>query len=82
MLWCDGRPGDAAMPQGWEEEWQVLMRWRDEALARSRHIQDEITAVLRRREPPPMQLLRAAELAEGERAAAKARLKDFLRHLG
>jgi hypothetical protein len=70
------------MPQGWEQEWQALVRWRDEALARSRHIQAEITAVLRRREPPPMQLLRAADAAEGDLNLVKARLKDFLRHLG
>jgi hypothetical protein len=70
------------MPQGWEQEWQALVRWRDEATARSRHIQAEITAVLRRREPPPMQLLRAADAAEGDLNLVRARLKDFLRHLG
>ncbi|MGO8919034.1 MAG: hypothetical protein ACLQJR_24295 [Stellaceae bacterium] len=70
------------MPQSWEDEWQALVRWRDEAVVRSRVIQAEITAVLRRREPPPMQLLRAADLAEGEVTQAKARLKDFLRQLG
>ncbi len=70
------------MPQVWEEEWQALMRWRDDAVVRARVIQAEITAVLRRREPPPMQLLRAADAAEGELAQARARLKDFLRQLG
>jgi hypothetical protein len=70
------------MAQPWEEEWQELLRGRDEALARTRLIQAEITAALRRRQPPPMHLLRAAELAEGELAQAKARLKSFLNHLG
>lgn len=70
------------MPQGWEDEWEALLRWRDDALARSRVIQAEITAALRRREPPPMQLLRAADAAEGDLAMVKARLKDFLRQLG
>jgi hypothetical protein len=39
------------MPQSWEQEWQVLARWRDRALERSRQIQAQITATLRRREP-------------------------------
>jgi hypothetical protein len=74
--------GGSGMPQSWEEEWQALVRWRDQALARSRQIQAEITATLRRREPPPLQLLRAADAAEGDLNQVKARLKDFLHHLG
>jgi hypothetical protein len=70
------------MRQSWDDEWQALLRSRDEALVRARRIQAEITAVLRRREPPPMRLLRAADLAEGEVAQAKARLKDFLGQAG
>jgi hypothetical protein len=70
------------MAQAWEEEWQALMRWRDEAVFRAQVIQTEITATLRRREPPPMQLLRAADLAEGDLAQARSRLKEFLRQLG
>lgn len=70
------------MPQGWEQEWEALLRWRDQALARSRRIQAEITAALRRRQPPPTQLLRAADAAEGDLDLVKARLKDFLHHLG
>ena len=68
------------MPQSWEGEWQSPVRWRDQALARSRQIQAEITTTLRRRAPPP--LLRAADAAEGDLNQVKARLKDFLRHLG
>jgi len=70
------------MPQAWEDDWRTLLRWRDQAEAHARGIQSEITATLRRREPPPMHLLRAADLAEGELTQAKARLKDFLRQLG
>ncbi len=70
------------MPQGWEDEWQELLRWRDAALARARQFQEEVTAAIRRREPPPMQLLRAADRAEDDLAAAKARLRDFLRQVG
>jgi hypothetical protein len=70
------------MAQGWEDEWQALVRWRDQVLTRSRQIQAEITATLRRREPPPPPLLRAADAAEGELNQVKARLKDFLHHLG
>jgi len=70
------------MAQSWEEEWQALVRWRDQALVRSRQIQAEITATLRRREPPPLQLLRAADAAEGDLNQVKARLKDFLHNLG
>ncbi len=70
------------MLRGWDEQWQALLRWQDEALARAHGIRAEITAVLRRREPPPMQLLRAADRAEGEVAEARARLKDYLRQLG
>jgi hypothetical protein len=68
--------------QSWEEDWQTLLRSRDEALARTRVLQDEITAFFRRRQPPPMQLMRAADVAEGELAATKARLRDFLHTLG
>ena len=70
------------MRQSWEEEWQVLVRSRDEALARTRVLQDEISAFFRRRQPPPMQLMRAADAAEGELAATKTRLRDFLHNLG
>ncbi len=72
----------ATMQQRWEEDWQALLRLRDDAVARSRVLQDEISAFFRRRQPPPMRLMRAADAAEGEVAAAKARLRDFLRHLG
>jgi len=68
--------------QAWEEEWEALLRWRDEALARSRQLQSEISAALRRRQPPPMQLLRAADAAEGDLNLVKARLRAFLRDLG
>ena len=70
------------MPQDWEEEWHALLQRRDEALARARLIQAEISASFRRRQPPPMQLLRAADAAEGDLAAIKATLRDFLRQLG
>ncbi|HEX7969005.1 MAG TPA: hypothetical protein VF502_12370 [Stellaceae bacterium] len=70
------------MRQRWEEEWQGLLRSRDEALARSRVLQEEISSFFRRRQPPPMQLMRAADAAEGDVTAVKARLRDFLRHLG
>ncbi len=70
------------MAARWEDEWQALLRGRDDAVARTRELQAEITAAIRRREPLPMHLLRAAELAEGELAQAKARLRDFLHHLG
>jgi hypothetical protein len=70
------------VPQHRQDEWQVLVRLRDEALARARHFQDEITASIRRRQPPPMQLLRAADAAEGELAAAREQLRLFLRRLG
>jgi hypothetical protein len=39
------------MPQSWEQEWQALAWWRDRALERSRQMQAQITATLRRREP-------------------------------
>jgi hypothetical protein len=74
--------GGKLLRQDWEEEWQALLRSRDEALARSRGLQEEITAFFRRRQPPPMQLMRTADVAERELAAVKARLRDFLRHLG
>ncbi len=70
------------MAQGWEQDWQSMLRRRDAALARSREIQAEIAALLRRRQPPPMELLREAERAEGDLAELKARLRDFLRRLG
>ena len=70
------------MRQGWQDDWQDLMRSRDDALARSRVLQNEISGFFRRRQPPPMQLMRAVDAAEGEVAAVKARLRDFLRHLG
>lgn len=70
------------MRHSWDDEWQALLRSRDEALDRARRVQAEIGAALRRREPPPMRLLRAADLAEGEVARAKARLKDFLGQAG
>ena len=70
------------MSQQWQEEWQALLRWRDDAVARTCEIQAEITAAIRRRQPLPMHLLRAAEMAEGELAQAKARLRQFLHHLG
>ncbi len=74
--------GGRLLRQDWQDEWQALLRSRDEALARSRGFQEEITAFFRRRQPPPMQLMRAADVAEGELNAVKARLRDFLRHLG
>ena len=70
------------MQQRWQDEWEALARLRDEAVERSRRIQDEITGFFRRRQPPPMQLMRAADAAEGELAAIRARLRDFLRHIG
>lgn len=70
------------MQQDWEEEWQSLLRHRDRVLERARAIQAEITAVFRRKQSPTMELLRAADTAEGELAAVKARLKDFLHQLG
>jgi hypothetical protein len=74
------------MPLGaernWRQEWQELLRWRDLAQARSHEIQAEITAVLRRRQPLPMELMREAERAAGDVAAVKARLRDFLHRLG
>jgi len=74
--------GGRLLRQDWQDEWQALLRSRDEALARSRGFQEEITAFFRRRQPPPMQLMRTADVAEGELNAVKARLRDFLRHLG
>ena len=74
--------GGRLLRQEWEEEWQALLRLRDEALARSRGLQDEISAFFRRRQPPPMQLMRAADVAERELTDAKSRLREFLRHLG
>jgi len=65
----------------WEDEWRLLMRRRDEAEARAQGIQAAITAVLRRREPLPMQLLRAADAAEADFVQVKAALRDFLHHL-
>lgn len=74
------------MPLGsdrdWQEEWQQLLRQRDTALARSRALQAEISAVFRRRQPPPMELMRAAEQAEGDIAAVKERLRELLRRVG
>lgn len=70
------------MRQDWEEEWQTLVRHRDRVLERSRAIQAEIAAVFRRKQSPTMELLRAADTAEGELAQVKARLKDLLRQLG
>lgn len=74
------------MPLGsdanWQEEWQLLLRRRDTVMAQARELQAEISAVLRRRQPPPRELLRAAERTEGELAALKARLRDVLRRVG
>jgi hypothetical protein len=69
------------MRQQWEEEWHALLRERDAAQARAQSIQDEITQSIRRRRPPPMQLMRAADAAEAEVAAIRARIRDFLHHL-
>jgi ABC-type transporter Mla subunit MlaD len=69
------------MPQDWHAEWDALLRRRDEAVVRARLLQAEISAALRRREPPARQLLRAADAAEGDLASARAQLKEFLRQL-
>lgn len=69
------------MRQHWEEEWQALLRERDAALARSQRIQEQITDSIRRRRPPPMQLMRAADSAESELTAIRTRIRDFLQHL-
>lgn len=68
--------------RNWQQEWRDLLRWRDVVLARSGELQAEITAVLRRRQPLPMELMREAERAAGDVAAVKARLRDFLHRLG
>jgi hypothetical protein len=74
------------MPLGyeanWQEEWQVVVRRRDALLAHARELQAEISAVLRRRQPLPMDLLRAAERTEDELSALKVRLRDILRRVG
>ncbi|HWI28895.1 MAG TPA: hypothetical protein VN668_18105 [Stellaceae bacterium] len=74
------------MPLGsdaiWQEEWQALLRRRDAVLERSRALQHEIREVLRRREALPMDLLRSAERTDGELAALRARLKEFLGRIG
>jgi hypothetical protein len=70
------------MRQRWEDEWQALVRERDAAQARSQRIQDEITDSLRRRQPPAMRLMRAADAAEAELAAIRVRVRDFLRQIG
>jgi hypothetical protein len=70
------------IPQSWEQDWQSMVRRRDAALARSRELQAAITASLRRRQPPPMELLREAERAEDDLNELKARLRDFLGRLG
>ncbi len=70
------------MRQGWEREWQELLRLRDDALQRSCRIRQEISESIRRRQPPAMTLMRAADAAQGEIAAARARLHDFLRESG
>ncbi len=70
------------MPRDFGEEWQALVRQRDEALARSRLIQAEIADVLRRRQPPSRQLLREADAVASELAAARARVREFLRRVG
>jgi hypothetical protein len=69
------------MRQPWEEEWQALLRERDAALARSQRLQEQITDSIRRRQPPPMQLMRAADSAESELTAIRARIRDFLQQL-
>jgi hypothetical protein len=69
------------MRQHWEDEWQALVRERDAAQARSQRIQDEITDSIRRRQPPAMRLMRAADAAEAELAAIRARCRDFLQQL-
>jgi hypothetical protein len=68
------------MRQGGEEEWQSLLRERDQALARAQRLQDEITDSIRRRQPPLMRLMREADAAEAELAQIRARMRDFLRH--
>lgn len=75
------RPRGEAMRQHWEDEWQALLRERDAAMARSQRIKDEITASFRRRRPPPMQLMRAADAAEADVVAIRERLRGFLRDL-
>jgi seryl-tRNA synthetase len=73
------------MPLGreasWQDEWQALVRRSDQAVARSRALQAAITDVLRRRQPPPRDLLREAERAEDELAALKAQLRAVLRQV-
>jgi hypothetical protein len=66
----------------WQDEWQRLVRRRDAAVERSRAIQAAITDVLRRRQPPPMELLREAERAEDEITTLKTQLRAVLRQLG
>jgi hypothetical protein len=70
------------MRHGWEQEWQELLRLRDDALQRSCRIRQEISDSIRRRQPPAMKLMRAADAAQGEIAAVRARLQDFLRESG
>jgi uncharacterized membrane-anchored protein len=69
------------MRQGGEEEWQALLRERDQALARAQHCQDQVTDSIRRRQPPSMRLMREADAAEAELAQIRARMRDFLRQL-
>src|SRR5260370_41366075 len=59
--------GGRLLRQDWQDEWQGLLRSRGEALARSRGVPGGVTALFRRRQPPPPQLMRAPDVAEGER---------------
>ena len=63
----------------WEGEWGEIVRAKNEAIEGCRRLQAEVLACLRRREPPMMQLLRAADRAADELGLVKAREEAFLR---
>lgn len=63
----------------WEGEWTEIVLQKQQAIERSQQYQAEVISSLRRRRPPPMQLLRDADRAAADLARIKAREESFLR---
>ncbi len=67
------------MQQDRDMEWRSSLQRQDEAWERSKQIQAEIEACIRRRQALPRALLRAADEAASELAEAKARVSELIR---
>jgi hypothetical protein len=68
----------AVTQRDWVGEWTEIVERKSLAMERSRRFQTEVVACLRRKQPPPMAMLRAADAAAAELAQAKATEERFL----